>query len=77
MIQLHFSGQSIDDILNSSSVTPTLAYAQHNSGTRESWDEAEHIGDHPVVYVAKGSHASYFNFSYCSAGYEQASFGLG
>jgi hypothetical protein len=42
-----------------------LAYASHNhhgDSLRRRWDdpEIERIGDHPVVYVGAGSHASYF-----------------
>lgn len=38
-------------------------YAQHDSGEARSWREVElsEDGDHPVVYVAPHSHASYFD----------------
>jgi VPS62-like protein len=40
---------------------PTHAvYAQHDEGSWCSWLEMNPAGDHPVVYVARGSHASYF-----------------
>jgi hypothetical protein len=36
-----------------------VVYAQHRGGERCSWGEVERRGGHPVVYVARGSHASY------------------
>ncbi|NJM41604.1 MAG: hypothetical protein HC853_13010 [Anaerolineae bacterium] len=38
------------------------AYAQHNTGSKRLWKDIETapIGEHPTVYVANGSHASYF-----------------
>jgi len=40
---------------------PDIAvYAQHRHGEMREWDEIERLGDRPVVYVARGSHASYF-----------------
>jgi len=39
----------------------TAAYAQHTAGEVCSWDRVEKTPDgHPVVYIADGSHASYF-----------------
>ena len=35
-------------------------YAQHRYGEVRPWDKVEKLGDRPVVYVARGSHASYF-----------------
>ena len=35
-------------------------YAQHNSGEAATWQEVERVGQAPVVYVARGAHASYF-----------------
>jgi hypothetical protein len=41
---------------------PELAvYAQHRHAGVRSWDEVERDGDRPVIYVARGSHASYFD----------------
>ena len=38
---------------------PVLAdYAQHRSGVTAPWGQVERDGDHPVVYSARGSHAS-------------------
>lgn len=40
---------------------PDLAgYAQHSSGQQRAWPRVERTGGRPVVYVARGSHASYF-----------------
>ena len=40
---------------------PDIAiYAQHRYGEVRPWDKVEKLGDRPVVYVARGSHASYF-----------------
>jgi hypothetical protein len=36
-------------------------YSAHENGTRRHWKDIEHLADtHPVVYVASGSHAAYF-----------------
>jgi len=37
-------------------------YSQHLSGQRAAWDQVKTSGDHPIVYVARGSHANYFRF---------------
>jgi hypothetical protein len=38
-----------------------VAYSQHLKGQRASWGDVEKIDStHPVVYVARGSHANYF-----------------
>ena len=40
---------------------PDLAvYSQHRYGEVRPWDEVETLGDRPVIYVARGSHAGYF-----------------
>ena len=38
------------------------AYFSHVSGRRRPWCDVEREGTHPVVYVARGSHASYFEY---------------
>jgi len=44
--------------------TPVSAgYSQHFSGQWAKWEDVLTRGDHPVVYVAKGSHANYFRSS--------------
>ena len=36
------------------------AYSQHCTGQRRPWAAVQKLGDHPVVYVANGSHANLF-----------------
>jgi hypothetical protein len=36
------------------------AYSQHCTGQRKLWAAVTRLGDHPVVYVANGSHANLF-----------------
>jgi hypothetical protein len=41
---------------------PDLAvYAQHKHAGQSPWAQVERVGDQPVVYPARGSHASYFS----------------
>ncbi|CAG0933116.1 hypothetical protein TFLX_02918 [Thermoflexales bacterium] len=38
-------------------------YSEHENGARRHWADIEHVEEtHPVVYVASGSHASYFQY---------------
>lgn len=37
------------------------AYASHRSGLRRLWSAVEREGDRPLTYVARGSHACYFD----------------
>jgi hypothetical protein len=42
--------------------TPDLAvYAQHKHAEQQAWGQVQRVGDQPVVYPARGSHASYFS----------------
>jgi hypothetical protein len=44
---------------------PDLAvYAQHRQAQAEAWEDIKRQGDTPLVYVARGSHASYFKPGY-------------
>lgn len=38
-----------------------VLYSSHSTGFVHDWGEIETDGDHPVVYVAVGSHANYFH----------------
>jgi hypothetical protein len=46
--------------LNQMEVPQQAGYASHRSGLRRLWPAVERDGDRPLVYVARGSHASYF-----------------
>jgi hypothetical protein len=35
-------------------------YAQHRYGEKRSWGAVKKVGERPIVYVGRGSHASYF-----------------
>jgi hypothetical protein len=41
-------------------------YAQHRQGEKRNWEDVEKVagGDTPVIYVARGSHAGYFEAGY-------------
>ena len=60
-IQLVFDADTVEEALL---VEPSeVGYAQHEGGERSDWDDRklEKVGDHPVVYPAAGSHASYYS----------------
>jgi len=46
--------------LDSANAPEVVAYSQHTGGQACDWEEIELSGGRPVVYVAEGSHASYF-----------------
>ncbi len=60
--------ESIQLRMNLPREEPDVAvYAQHRQGERRNWEDVERIGsggDTPVVYVARGSHAAYFEAGY-------------
>jgi hypothetical protein len=50
MVQLRMHGDEPD----------VAVYAQHVNAEKRAWSDVEQDDGHPVVYVARGSHASYF-----------------
>jgi Vacuolar protein sorting-associated protein 62 len=60
-IQLIFDADTVEEALLTA---PTeVGFAQHEGGEWANWgdDKLEKVGDHPVVYPAAGSHASYYS----------------
>jgi hypothetical protein len=60
MIQLVFDASSAEGALAATPVA--VGYSQHTGGERAVWDGAKvhKEGLHPIVYVARGSHANYY-----------------
>jgi hypothetical protein len=52
--------EHIDVILNGNLDPVYAAVSQHDTGQRRPWDYVEGPDTHPVIYVARGSHANYF-----------------
>ncbi len=58
---LHEGDWEMVQIKLDSEAKPLLAvYAQHKGGSWCTWQRMDTVGNHPVVYGARGSHASYF-----------------
>jgi len=53
--------ESIAIVLTASEEPEFASYSAHEGGRRREWGDIEKFGDHPVVYVGNGSHASYFS----------------
>jgi hypothetical protein len=48
--------------LDPAGAVPDLAvYAQHKHAEQRPWNQVERVGEQPVVYPARGSHACYFS----------------
>jgi hypothetical protein len=76
MIQLAFAAGSAAEALGQDPVR--VAYSQHEGGEVADWDEGkvEKEEGRPVVYVARGSHANYFQpGTYIGVAREGAGFG--
>jgi hypothetical protein len=60
-IQVVFDVDTVEEALLTE--PSEVGYAQHEGGEGADWDDEklEKVGDHPVVYPAAGSHASYFS----------------
>ena len=57
----HQGDIEVVEIFLDSSGTPVKAlYSQHGAGENAVWGDVEKTDNHPVVYVAQGSHANYF-----------------
>ena len=41
-----------------------VGLSSHHTGYQRSWDLVQKLGDQPVVHVALGSHAGYFEYAY-------------
>lgn len=76
MIQLTFDGTTVAEALTQQ---PTaIAFAQHSGGEIAKWDDAKvkKGGDHPIVFPAAGSHATYYG-SHVYLGWGEHGSGLG
>ena len=60
MIALLFPDTSVPQILEREFSPTVAAYSQHGLGRKREWCLVKRKGTHPKVYVAKGSHANYF-----------------
>jgi hypothetical protein len=53
--------EMIQIVLDSTETPQYAVYSQHHAGEKAEWNDVEKVDDtHPRVYVALGSHASYF-----------------
>jgi hypothetical protein len=59
--QAHEGDWEVVTVVLDEEQTPVeAAYSQHCTGQRRAWAGVQKLGDHPVVYVATGSHANQF-----------------
>ena len=58
MLQIVFEADSAEEALATAQVE--VMVAQHEGGERRPWDNVERVGDRPVVYPGRGSHATYY-----------------
>jgi hypothetical protein len=50
----------VEIFLDNSGSPQKALFSQHGAGENAAWSDAEKSDNHPVVYVAQGSHANYF-----------------
>jgi hypothetical protein len=50
----------IEVFLDTAGNPQTVLLSQHGAGQNAAWGDVEKVDNHPVVYVAQGSHANYF-----------------
>lgn len=76
MIQLTFDGPTVADALRQQ--PNEVGFAQHSGGELAKWDNAKvkKDGDHPIVFPAAGSHATYYG-SHTYLGWGEHGSGLG
>ena len=64
LVQLCLPGHTAKELLESGEQPVFAAYSQHQAGQKMSWSDMKANGlvegTHPVVHVARGSHANYF-----------------
>ena len=65
LVQLNFPGLTARELLEKENVPVMAAYSQHQFGQKMAWADMQAKslltdGTHPIVYVARGSHANYF-----------------
>ncbi|MDD4876021.1 MAG: hypothetical protein PHQ86_02660, partial [Dehalococcoidales bacterium] len=64
LVEICFPGYSVKELWDNEEQPIFAAYSQHQGGQRMSWSNMQDndliMETHPIVYVAKGSHANYF-----------------
>ncbi len=50
----------VEVFLDNAGNAQTVLLSQHGAGQNAAWGDVEKVDNHPVVYVAEGSHANYF-----------------
>jgi len=50
----------VEVFLDNAGNAQTVLLSQHGAGQNAAWNDVEKVDNHPVVYVAQGSHANYF-----------------
>lgn len=60
-LNIHEGDWEMVQVVLKNNETPIKAmYSQHKGGQQADWSQVERDGDHPMVFVARGSHANYF-----------------